>query len=223
MPLRAALLAALALAAAAAPAARAAAARQGPAPSPSARARPPVSFSELLARAPGARRYGPRAPEGAMRARGWALAGTAGVGAATKAADVVIVSGQKSSYKLIVGADVPRAPRAAVGRALETWSKVFPCAVEIRVSLTWEDLEEFGALGAAVNTVFIPGSVDGADKLDNGTMYSPVVAAAIEGKDFVPEDQVHIVMIFNSGMFLRGLARIVQCIVWRGWDAFLTA
>lgn len=119
--------------------------------------------------------------------------------AVRQSTDVVRISGPKSSYKLVLDSNMPKAPREAFERAITTWSKVFPSPVEIRIRFSWTDLGG-NTLGATSISFYVQGSIEGADNLDDNTVYGSVMAGALEGKDFVPESEMHIVMGFNSGM-----------------------
>lgn len=114
--------------------------------------------------------------------------------------DTVRITGPKSSYKLVLDSNMPEAPRKAFERAITTWSQVFPSEVEIRIRFSWTDLGG-NTLGATSISFYVQGSIEGADKLDDNTVYGSVMAGALEGKDFVPESEMHIVMGFNSGTF----------------------
>lgn len=137
------------------------------------------------------------------------------VTAVRQATDVVRITGSKSSYKLVLDSNMPKAPREAFERAIKTWSENFPSPVEIRIRFAWTNLGG-KTLGATSISFYIQGTADGADKLDDKTVYGSVVAAALQGSDFVPESEMHIVMGFNSGMLYQSLFILPFCpsILW---------
>jgi hypothetical protein len=120
---------------------------------------------------------------------------------ARQATDVVTISGSKSSYKLVLDSNMPEESRKAFERAITTWSETFPSPVEIRIRFSWTDLGG-ETLGATSVAFYIQGSTDGADKLDDNTVYGSAMAGALQGIDFVPESEMHVVMGFNSSMFV---------------------
>lgn len=111
----------------------------------------------------------------------------------------VRVTGTQSTIVVSYGASTPAEAKGPFGRALQTWADTFPSAVEIRIRFEWVAISG-GTLAATVTPFFIPGNVGGADKLDGGTVYGSVMAASLQGTDFVRSSESHIVMSFNSNV-----------------------
>jgi hypothetical protein len=98
------------------------------------------------------------------------------------------ITGSKSAFVITYSASTPTKARVPFERAIRTWSEEFPCKLPIRVSFTWKGLGQ-STLGATTCPFVISGSASGADKLDDDTMYTPVMAMALQGKDYTPANE----------------------------------
>jgi hypothetical protein len=126
--------------------------------------------------------------------RGGVLTRQAVVGGA---GDVVMVNGTRSTFQVTYDVAAPAAARKPFERGLRTWADVLPCDVVIRVYLGWQKVDG-GTLAATSSPFFVPGSFAGADRLDDGTLYGPVMAASLQGRDFIGKDEFHVVTVFNA-------------------------
>jgi hypothetical protein len=102
--------------------------------------------------------------------------------------DVVSIKGSKSSYVVTYSPSTPAKARVPFERGIRIWSEEFACALPIRVSFSWQNLGQT-TLGATSSPFFVSGSTGGADKLDDNTVYSPVVAMALQGVDYVAKNE----------------------------------
>jgi hypothetical protein len=109
----------------------------------------------------------------------------------------VKIAGSKSKLVVTYGAGTPAEVRPAFERSLRTWSNAFPSSVTIRIRFEWKEIEG-GTLAATTTPFFISGNSDNADKLADDTMYGSVVAAALQGRDFLTPEESHFIMTFNS-------------------------
>lgn len=111
--------------------------------------------------------------------------------------DAITVTGTSSSFKVFVDKDVEWKYRNAFLASIETWSNVFPCKPQLRIRFKYIDVGG-STLAATANPFYIQGSIPGATKLDNSTVYGSVLAAAIQGVDFVPKEEMHVIVAFNA-------------------------
>lgn len=115
--------------------------------------------------------------------------------AVRQAGDSVSVKGSASEMVVRYTANTPNDARVAFERSLRTWADAFPSAVTIRIGFTWEAIQG-GTLAATTTPYFVPGSR--GDRLTDDTYYGSVMAASLEGRDFINDGDDHILMTFNS-------------------------
>lgn len=108
-----------------------------------------------------------------------------------------LIEGARSSFLITYSSSTPAIAKAPFEDGVRLWASLFPCRVRIRVHFQWDKLDE-GTLAAASTPFFVPGSIASADKLDDGTIYGPVMAASLQGKDYVDPGDFHIVMMYNA-------------------------
>lgn len=106
------------------------------------------------------------------------------------------VVGSKSEMLVVYDNSVPDEARNSIEAALKVWADLFP-APEVRIHCGWEAMGNW-VLASAAGSYYIPGTMEGADRLDNKTIYSSPLAMSIQGWDFMPSDLYHINIIFNS-------------------------
>lgn len=109
----------------------------------------------------------------------------------------LVIKGSKMTFHVTYSSGTPSIVKSSFEYSLKSWANTFPCPVPIRLRLEWQEIGG-ATLGATTTPFFIPGDAQNADRLDDGTMYGSVLAASLEGKDFVPESEFHIIMTFNS-------------------------
>jgi hypothetical protein len=109
----------------------------------------------------------------------------------------VRIEGRRSTMVVSYDAATPAEARRPFEDGVRLWADVLPSAVEIRIWVAWQEING-GTLAAASTPFFVPGSSKGADKLDDDTIYGPVLAAALQGNDFIGADEVHVSMVFNK-------------------------
>lgn len=107
------------------------------------------------------------------------------------------VEGKKSAMVVTYRSSVPSEARAAFEVGLLAWADVFPSTINVRIYCGWEPLEG-STLAAATTPLFVPGSIPGADKLDDGTLYGATMAMSIQGADYVDPSEYHVHLVFNS-------------------------
>lgn len=106
------------------------------------------------------------------------------------------VVGSESEMLVVYTASVPAEARDAIEAALKVWGDLFS-APEVRIHCGWEAMGS-GVLASAAGSYYIPGSIAGANRLDDNTIYSSPLAMSIQGRDFLPPDLYHINLVFNS-------------------------
>lgn len=111
--------------------------------------------------------------------------------------DAITVTGTSSSFKVFIDKDTEWKYRNTFLASIETWSNLFPCKPQLRIRFMYIDVGE-STLAAAANPFYIQGSSPAATKLDNSTVYGSVLAAAIQGVDFVPKEEMHVIVAINS-------------------------
>lgn len=109
----------------------------------------------------------------------------------------VRVKGSQSELIVRYGSSVPPEARRPFEDSMRAWADTFPSKVPIRIDFDWNEIA-FGTLAATTTPFFISGNQPDADELDNDTVYGSVMAASLQGMDFVSQDKAHIVMTFNS-------------------------
>jgi hypothetical protein len=103
--------------------------------------------------------------------------------------DTVTVKGSKSTLTVKYLSSTPAEARVAYERALKVWSEEFPCKLPIRINFSWQTLGG-STLGATSSGSVVSGKSSGGDKLNDDTVYSPVMAMALQGTDFTPNEYV---------------------------------
>lgn len=87
--------------------------------------------------------------------------------------------------------------RVVYERAVRQWAEVFPSRVGVRVYLAWRP-SEAGLLASVAQPFFVPGYA--GEKLDDATVYGSVMAAALEGVDFIRAGEFHSLVVINSNV-----------------------
>ena len=111
---------------------------------------------------------------------------------------VMRVVGKRSEFEVSFRNNPPIEARQTFAFALKKWADTFPCKdIRLRVLFNWQHLGGTRTLAAAVSPFSVLRRNTPGSRLRSDAAYTPTMAAAVGGTDFVP-DRPHIEITFNS-------------------------
>lgn len=106
------------------------------------------------------------------------------------------IRGRASLFFITYRGSPPREARDAFEYAMRIWADTFDCKTPLRVLFNWASISG-RTLAAAVSPFTVGRDVFGARALLRSTAYTPTMAAAVSGTDFIP-GRNHIEISFNN-------------------------